>query len=204
MNNSTEKNKAIEQIWSDFSQRLADHICHKTHHQDYCHDILQDVYIKMVRNIEKIEEADNILPYILALANNCIIDYHRASPDKVTPVDLAPDLIPGAMSSQHSMNAAEATQAPSQPRDTATTRLAQTFLLELIESLPPIYRQALVRTELEGVSQKQLAEELGISYSGAKSRVQRAKEMLRESILGCCNYKFDKYGNVISCCGSDS
>jgi RNA polymerase sigma-70 factor, ECF subfamily len=188
MNNSIEKNNPIEQMWSDFGQQLADHICHKTDHQDYCHDILQEVYIKMVRYIDKIEKADNILPYILTLANNTIIDYYRGTSVRLSTKMTPPDAT---------------TEAPGQPGDTATSRLAQTFLLELIESLPPIYRQALVRTEFDGIPQKQLAEELGISYSGARSRIQRAKQMLRQSILGCCDYKFDKYGNVISCCGSD-
>jgi RNA polymerase sigma-70 factor, ECF subfamily len=198
-------NNPIEQIWSDFGQQLADHICHKSDHQDYCHDILQEVYIKMVRNIDKIEKADNILAYILTLANNAVTDYYRGNHNKILPVGLAPDLVLKTTSGQLSTNMipSDATEAPGQPGDTATSRLAQTFLLELIESLPPIYRHALVRTELDGIPQKLLAEELGISYSGARSRIQRAKQMLRQSILGCCDYKFDKYGNVISCCGSD-
>jgi RNA polymerase sigma-70 factor (ECF subfamily) len=68
----------------------------------------------------------------------------------------------------------------------------------MIESLEPIYRDALILTELEGWSQKQLAEKAGISLSGAKSRVQRAKEKLKEVIFNCCTYEFDKYGNIIS------
>lgn len=187
MNDPIEKiNNPIEQIWARFGQQLSELICHKTGHQDHCHDILQEVYIKMVKNIDKIEKADNVLPYIVKLANNTIVDYYRADQDKIsyngTPADLA---------------------VPEKPTDDPISKLAQSFMLELIEALPPIYRQALIRTELEGIPQKQLAEELGISYSCAKSRVQRAKEMLRQAILNCCNYKFDKYGNVISCCGSD-
>ena len=179
----------LEMIWSRFGQQLSELICHKTGHQDHCQDILQEVYIKLVKNVDKIEKADNVLPYIVKIANNTIVDYYRAHQDTIS-ADAARIDLPAAADAN-------------QPREDPTSRLARSFMLELIEALPPLYRQALVRTELEGISQKQLAEELGISYSGAKSRVQRAKEMVRQSILNCCNYKFDKYGNVISCCGSD-
>lgn len=180
----------VEQIWTRFGQQLAELICHKTDHQDHCHDILQEVYIKMARNIDKIEKADNVLPYLVKIANNTVIDYYRTYQNKapISEATADPSIIDSSIT---------------KPAEDPTTNLAHTFMLELIESLPPLYRHALVRTELEGVSQKQLAEELGISYSGAKSRVQRAKEMIRQSILGCCNYKFDNYGNVISCCGTD-
>jgi RNA polymerase sigma-70 factor, ECF subfamily len=178
-----------EQLWHQFSQQLSALICHKTGHQDHCHDILQEVYIKLVKNINKVGKAENVLPYIVKLSNNTIVDYYRAN--------------------KHKQGAVKGTCESSSPAvdessaGNATSRLAESFMMELIQSLPPIYRQALVKTELEGIPQKQLAAELGISYSGAKSRVQRAKEMVRQSILNCCDYKFDKYGNVISCCGSD-
>jgi RNA polymerase sigma-70 factor (ECF subfamily) len=182
-------NDPLEIIWSRFGQQLSELICHKTGHQDHCHDILQEVYIKLVQNVDKIEKAGNVLPYIVKIANNTIADHYRAQKGPVSSDAVLTDL----------PTADDANRSGEDP----TSKLARSFMLELIEALPPLYRQALVRTELEGISQKQLAEELGISYSGAKSRVQRAKEMVRQSILNCCNYKFDKYGNVISCCGSD-
>ncbi len=178
-------NDPMEQIWAMFGKQLSELICHKTGHEDYCHDILQEVYLKMVKNIDKITKADNVLLYIVTLTNNTVTDYYRANQDRrircETPTHLA---------------------VADRPTDDPTSRLAQSFMLELIETLPSMYKHALIRAEFEGIPQKQLADELGISYSGAKSRVQRAKEMLRQAILNCCDYKFDKYGNVISCCGS--
>jgi RNA polymerase sigma-70 factor (ECF subfamily) len=60
-------------------------------------------------------------------------------------------------------------------------------------------------TELGGMSQKAYAEKIGISYSVAKARVQRAKIMLKDMLMKCCHYQFDKYGTVIgiypvNCC----
>ena len=79
-------------------------------------------------------------------------------------------------------------------------RLSGRYLRAVIEGLPPKYREALTLVDLGGKSQKEVAEALGVSYSGMKSRVQRAREMLKRAILDCCAYEFDKYGNVVGCC----
>ena len=79
-------------------------------------------------------------------------------------------------------------------------QLADCCLMAFIKKLPDIYSEAIILTELQGVSQKELAERLNISYTGAKSRVQRARKLLKQAILDCCPYQFDKYGNIIGCC----
>ena len=70
---------------------------------------------------------------------------------------------------------------------------------KMIFSLPEPYRQALVLTEFEGLTQKELASRLGISLSGAKSRVQRGREKLKQDLLECCRFEFDRRGKVIEC-----
>ena len=45
--------------------------------------------------------------------------------------------------------------------------------------------------------QKQIAEHLGISYSGMKSRVQRGRQKLKEMIQCCCVAAYDSWGNIL-------
>jgi len=78
-------------------------------------------------------------------------------------------------------------------------------LREMVESLPEKYRQALLLVEFEGLSQIKLAKKLGISVSGAKSRVQRGRRMIKDALMRCCHFEFDKYGTIIdshpiTCC----
>lgn len=70
-------------------------------------------------------------------------------------------------------------------------------IIPFINKLPDKYKEALTLTEFKNYSQIELAEHLGISYSGAKSRVQRAKLKLKEIFEECCNISYDKYGNII-------
>ena len=173
----------ITTIKNDFDKELSDMICRKVKHQDYCHDILQDVYLKIMFNLSKIEQADNMSAYLVRLTNNTIIDFYRkkakAPPEQEPPVQLA---------------------AETEEKPDSSLALADCCLRPMIDSLPPIYRDALIMIELEGLKHKQFAEKAGISLTNAKTRVQRAREKLKEVILHCCAYEFDKYGNIVSCC----
>ena len=70
-------------------------------------------------------------------------------------------------------------------------------IIPMIKTLPDKYKEALEMSEIEGVSQKEMAKKLNISYSASKSRVQRGREKLKEILIECCEIKTDKYGNVI-------
>ena len=76
------------------------------------------------------------------------------------------------------------------------TTIGECCIKPFINKLPDNYREAILLTEFQDISQKELAEKLNITYSGAKSRVQRGKEKLKEMILGCCAFQSDKYGNL--------
>jgi len=78
----------------------------------------------------------------------------------------------------------------------------------MMNSLPELDRQALILTEYRGLTQKELGERLGLSFSGAKSRVQRAREKLKQMLLACCHFELDRQGHIINyqsrcqCCSS--
>jgi RNA polymerase sigma-70 factor (ECF subfamily) len=67
----------------------------------------------------------------------------------------------------------------------------------LLDTLPEPYRQALRLVEFEGVKQREVASLLELSLSGAKSRVQRARKMLRDTLLKCCRVELDRRGRVV-------
>lgn len=66
-----------------------------------------------------------------------------------------------------------------------------------INNLPEKYREAILLSEFEKLSQKEMSKKLGISISGVKSRVQRGRKILKEMLLGCCHLEFDSLGHVI-------
>lgn len=60
------------------------------------------------------------------------------------------------------------------------------------------YRDAITLMELEGLTQQAVAKQVGISLSGMKSRVQRARKQLKQMLDGCCLIELDRRGGVVS------
>ncbi|MFL5747169.1 MAG: sigma-70 family RNA polymerase sigma factor [Niastella sp.] len=170
---------STSQIWEQHSDKLKNFICSKVNGDDCCEDILHDVFVKISENEERIKWVEKPASYVIKMAQNAVIDHYRLK-SKTTQL------------TEINCKSEEAQQT--------AIRLADCCLLSFIKALPPLYSEALILSELEGLSQKQLSQQLGISYTGAKSRVQRARKMLKEAILACCPYQFDKYGNIIGCC----
>ena len=170
-------NEVTKNIWNTFHKELKNFIQRKVKDEQVANDILQDVFLKIIHNEDKIARAKSVQHYIYGIARNVTMDHFRKT-GKTTDIEKKYDL--SAQIETDSLNAT----------------IADCCVRPFIDQLPEIYKQALIKTEFENVSQKQLAEELNISYSNAKSRVQRGKVKLKELILNCCAYESDKYGNL--------
>lgn len=164
------------EIWEEFSQGLLDFIRRRVNDPDDAEDILQEVFLKIHSRIDTLKDGDRLAPWLYRITRNAIIDYYR----KQRPFVELPENL----------------ELEPKPEDGEPAAQLAAGLRGFMACLPEKYRQAVVLTELEGLKQAQLAERLGISLSGAKSQVQRGREMLRQSLLDCCHFEFDRRGNL--------
>lgn len=67
----------------------------------------------------------------------------------------------------------------------------------MIEALPPDYQEAVDLSDLQGRTQREVAATQGLSLSGAKSRVQRGRVILREMLAACCALELDRDGKIL-------
>lgn len=166
----------LETIYSDFHRKLYRFIAGRVSDPDDAEDILQDVYLKIHAHISSVREADRLESWVYQITRNAIADHYRRARPQVELSEMLPAMAPEGSD--------------------AIQDLAQS-VQEMLNCLPEKYRQALVLTELQGMTQVEMAGRLGLSVSGAKSRVQRAREKLREAYLDCCHFEFDRLGMVI-------
>ena len=131
----------------------------KVKDKEACNDILQDVFLKLHSKIDTLKSEEKIKPWLYQITRNTITDHFRRQNFLLDADDID---LPMEM---------EASKANEQFAGCVKPHL---------NKLPLIYKEALTKTEFQNYSQLQLAEELNISYSGAKSRVQRAKELLKK------------------------
>jgi RNA polymerase sigma-70 factor, ECF subfamily len=172
-------NTALEKAWEDVASNLRGYIRSRVSDHAAAEDILQDVFLKAHRRGDQLASVNKIEGWLFLITRNAVIDYYR----KTKPSEELPDNL---------------VQEEEKPEFECAEKLRQAFK-KMVFNLPEPYREALILTEFDGLTQKQLAERLGISLSGAKSRVQRGKEKLKQSLLECCRFEFDTRGKVIEC-----
>jgi RNA polymerase sigma-70 factor (ECF subfamily) len=171
-----------EAIWEEFHRRLLGFIARRVRDRDSAEDILQDVMLRIHRHAGELEHSAAVGGWIHQIARNAIVDHYRRAPvrrERPAGIDPVRDDAP-----------APETAAPD-PRDELACCLAP-----LLEQLPDKYREAVALTELDGVTQAQAAARLGLSTSGMKSRVQRARAQLKDLLAGCCEIELDRRGGV--------
>jgi RNA polymerase sigma-70 factor (ECF subfamily) len=163
-------------FWQEHKTRLRSYIARRLRESDAVDDILQDVFLKVHTSLHTVKSRGSITVWLFRIASNAIADHYRSQ----KPWDELPDELP----------------SPEPERD-YVAELA-TCLRPLIADLPEAYQSALVLSELDGLPQKEVASRLGISLSGAKSRVQRGREKLRQRLLDCCDIETGR-GGIIGC-----
>lgn len=167
-----------EEIWEEFHPRIKQFILKRIPDEHNAEDILQEVFLKIHARIDTLRDEEKLQSWMYQIARNVIADYYR----------------------QHKATVAlsEALLLPDEPVvDDDVVKDLLPGVRTMVTSLPDEYRQALLLTEYEGLTQRELAERLGLSLSGAKSRVQRAREKLKAMLLDCCHFEFDRLGKII-------
>ncbi len=139
-------------------------------------DMLQDLFLKAMRQDRKFCELENARAWLFEVARNAVADRLRLKKEQV---ELPDDL-------------ADETDEPF-----PVESLAECLPRALAE-LSAEDREAITLCDLEGLSQQEYAQRNGLTLSAAKSRVQRARTRLRAHLTTACQIRFDAAGKV--CC----
>ena len=173
-------NMDTQVIWTNFHRELKGFIIKTIKNTHDADDVLQDVFLKILKHQDKIAQADNLRHYIYGMVRNTIHDYFRKKqPFAELPTDES--------MAHYDLDEQQLNEA-----------IAVCCVQPFIQQLPEKYSTALRMAELEQIPQTEIAERLHISYSGAKSRVQRGKAQLKALIMDCCVQSSDRYGNVVA------
>lgn len=168
----------IDEIFNQFDAPLRRYVARRIHDRAAVDDVLQEIYLKIHRGLDSLRNPERIAPWLYRIARNAIIDhYRRARPTE----ELSDDHV----------------EVTSEDERRAFEERLRRSVTNMIDELPPIYREALTMSEIEGTRLAEVARRLGITLSGAKSRVQRGRRLLRKLLLDCCHFEFDRIGQVI-------
>lgn len=178
-----------ETVWAGFHQPLRRFVRRRVRGPAVAEDLLQEIFIKIHLRLNTLAQAERLAAWVYQIARRTVLDYERRPrPATAALADELAYLLPADLLF---------TDPAADPGADAGPDLAG-CLAPFLNRLPADYRQALQLTELGSLSQKEYAAQLGLSYSGAKSRVQRARRQLHELFTACCRIEADAYGNVLT------
>lgn len=162
--------------WNSVQRELKGFIYKRVRDKALTEDIVHDVFLKVQSKIHQVKETDKLFGWIYQVTRNTITDHYRKNAKSINPRDI------------------DWESAPPNFNDCVSNAIN-----ELIPTLPEMYRVPLEMTEIQNMSQLEVAEKLGLNYTTAKARVQRARQMLRAKLEEILIVKTDGFGNVILC-----
>jgi RNA polymerase sigma-70 factor (ECF subfamily) len=164
--------------WTDTLDRLRAFVTSRVDDPELAADITQDVIVRSIAS-GALEQIDNPAAWLYRSARNAVIDHYRTrrTHAPIDDLDAWPD--PGI---------------DDRPND--ATRELSRCLQPMLDQLTPAAREALVRVDVNGQTQNSAAREVGLSLTGMKSRVQRARRELKNLLEQCCTVDVDARGAI--------
>lgn len=174
VNNNEMINSEI--IWNKFSDKMKNFLLKRVGDQDIADDLLQEVFLKIHLKLPLLKEEKKVENWVFQIAYNQLKDFYRTqSKNKTDQLENQEFLISEDTHGKHELG---------------------DCLVPFIESLPEVYKEAVIMSEVEGLKQKEVAERLGISLSGAKSKIQRGRELIKQHFVDCCHFHIGEDGKL--------
>jgi RNA polymerase sigma-70 factor (ECF subfamily) len=168
-------------LWEEFAMPLRAFVRRRVPHTIDPNDVVQEIFLRIMRHLPTLGEVERLDAWIFQVARTAIADALRANGRRqARTVDLDTDTLEG----------------PAEDSAAALGELAP-CLVPFVRRLEEPYRSALELTALGGLTQQQAAEHTGITLSGMKSRVQRARAQVRQLLGACCALEYDTRGSVM-------
>jgi RNA polymerase sigma-70 factor, ECF subfamily len=167
-----------EDIWLKYHANLLAFIRKRINDTVAAEDLLQDVFVRIHSRIDTLEHRSKLESWLYQITRNAIIDFYRAR----RPMEELPAWLAQPLADKEENN---------------NKRELSACLAPMIQRLPEKYRTAVQRSEIDGKTQKEIAAEENISLSGAKSRVQRGRALLKTMLHECCTFELNSMNQIV-------
>lgn len=154
---------------------LLGYVKKRVRNQEDAEDLTQDVFLKLSKSNS--DGVDNLKSWLYTIAKNTITDYYRKKELQTNSIeedaffDFDIDSDAGV----------------------ALGKCVNSF----INQLPEEYRELMILSELKGIPQKEIAEQLNINYVTVRSKIQRGRKKLKELFEGCCTILQGGKGSIL-------
>jgi RNA polymerase sigma-70 factor, ECF subfamily len=169
------KYSEVSSLWLDYKNGLKFYILKKVKDKELANDLSHDVLMKIYNSCCSDKEIKNVRSWMFQIAHNTTIDYLKKQHKFTNEV---PEIF--------------------EKEESNSYKEADVIIKPLINLLPEKYAVPLKLSDIEQLKQAEVAKKINLSLTATKSRIQRARILLKEKIIECSNIEIDESGNLIS------
>ena len=163
-----------KQVWTKYSEDLKRFIISKVKNITIADDILQDTFIKIHTKLYTLQDITKLKPWCFSIARNSILDYWKATNQTF-----------------------EIANFESETEITENLHTEKDCLRGILKNLPKKYRDPLFLSDIKGLKQQEVANQLKQSLPTTKSQIQRARKLIAKGFMDCCGFTLNEDGNLV-------
>ncbi|MBG7631818.1 MAG: sigma-70 family RNA polymerase sigma factor [Bacteroidetes bacterium] len=169
------KYSEISSLWLEYKNGLKYYILKKVKNKDVANDLSHEVLMKIYNSCCSTIKIKNVRSWMFQIAHNTTVDYLKKQHNFTNIIPESYD------NDEHTV-----------------IQEADKIIKPLMKLLPDKYAIPLQLSDIDELKQKEVAQKLNLSLTATKSRIQRARILLKEKIIECSNLEKDEKGNLIS------
>lgn len=181
-------------LWKKFSDHIRAFVRSKVSSDDVAEDIVQDIFIRIHQGLDGLEHEERLQSWVFGIARRAMADYYRKEGRK----RIEPSETIGTETESEPEKETDIDNLTDYEGSHSVHEEVLSWLIPMIDELPEKYRAPLKMADVEGKTQQEVADKLGLSLSGAKSRVQRGRKKLGRVLADCCEIEFGSEGRAVA------
>ncbi len=152
-------------------------------------DLVQETYLKAYRGFGGFQEGTNLKAWLYRILTNTFINNYRSK--KRRPEETELDDLENLYLYRR-LGGAQSSTAGRSAEDEVLDRITESEVKDAIEALPEQFRMAVLLSDVEGFSYKEIAEILDIPIGTVMSRLHRGRRALQKRL-----YEFGRQRGLV-------
>ena len=177
----------FDRIYAEHHARILRYLTRMVGAQD-AEDLAQEVFIRAAKAYDGFRHEAKIETWLYRIATHVAVDRLRGTALRRETM----------LGEELGEVAEDGREAGSTLEEKTLRRAANECIRNVIYGLPENYRTPLILSELEGFTNREIAEILDVSLDTVKIRLHRAKEQLKKALLDACQFSRDER-NELTC-----